>query len=99
MTNRHEVYSDFDADHRARRTDYLDGTFTQSAYGCCGLTVFTNREGTVTTYGYDPLKRLTTTTANGTTTSNALDAAGRVLATVRYGSDDSAITLSSVYLR
>lgn len=90
-----EVSSGFDDSRRPTRTDYMDGTFTLTDYGCCGVQTFTNREGTVTAYGVDVLKRRTTTTSDGITHSNVFDAAGDVLATVRYGTDNSMITTSS----
>jgi len=51
-------------------------------------------DGTVTSYGYDALKRQVTTTQNGITVSNILNANGDVLGTVRYGTDGSAVVNS-----
>jgi RHS repeat-associated protein len=93
-TTEQENYSAFDDFGRAQMTAYLDGSYSLVNYGCCGQQIVTNREGTVITYGYDALKRLITTKIGGITTSNILDAAGNLLATVRYGEDDSAVTTS-----
>jgi YD repeat-containing protein len=49
----------------------------------------------VTTYSYDDLKRLLTTTRNGMTVSNSYDAYGNILSVVRFGTNGSPITLSS----
>jgi RHS repeat-associated protein len=93
-----EVHSGFDSSLRSTRTDYNDGTFALTDYGCCGIQTFTNREGTVTSYGMDALKRRTTTTTSGIVLSNVLDAVGNTLSTVRYGTDNSMITtFSSVF--
>jgi YD repeat-containing protein len=49
-----------------------------------GAAVFrTDRDGTVTLYYYNPLKRLVATTRNGVTESNLLDPDGRVLVKLR----------------
>ena len=53
-----------------------------------------DRDGVTAQYWYDPMKRRTATTRLGITLTNVLDAAGRVLATVRVGSDASPITQS-----
>src|SRR5207245_1096677 len=36
---------------------YLDGSTETTVYGCCGIESVTDREGSVTTYDYDDLKR------------------------------------------
>lgn len=90
-----EVFSGFDASLRPTRVDYMDGTYSLTGYGCCGVQTFTNREGTVTSFGMDALKRRVTTLGNGITQSNLLDAAGNTLASVRFGTDNSVITNSS----
>jgi YD repeat-containing protein len=59
-----ETYS-YDGYNRRTNTVYLDGTSRTAIYGCCGISSDTDREGTVTTYTYDALKRMLTTTRNG----------------------------------
>jgi RHS repeat-associated protein len=78
---------------RLTNTTYMDGTYETSVYDCCHVTSSTDREGTVTSYGYDALKRQVTTTRNGITTSNVYDSAGNITATVRYGTDGTAMTI------
>ena len=92
-----QVNSGFDFSARHTRTDYSDATCSLAYYACCGVQTFTNREGTVTTYGMDDLKRRVTTASGGIIHSNVLDADGRVLATVRYGTDNSMVTASSAF--
>jgi RHS repeat-associated protein len=92
-----ETYSDFDEYDRGRKVSYLDGTFSYTDYACCGAQTVTNRDGIVTTYTRDPLKRViaatVTTGAGSITTSNSFDAAGNVLAITRTGG--STITTGS----
>ncbi len=93
-----EIYSDFDEVFRARRITYLDGTFKQVSYDCCGLEYEIDRDGSRTDYTYDDLKRLQTATRNGVTTLYTYDGAGRLLSTTRRGRDNSSIVLDrSVY--
>ncbi len=73
---------------RPTRIDYLDGTFTKTVYGCCGVERQTDREGIVTEYEYDDLKRVTLTRRAGITTRNVYDAEGRLLDTYRKGIKD-----------
>ncbi|MGO8931763.1 MAG: RHS repeat domain-containing protein [Limisphaerales bacterium] len=72
---------------------HLDGTYESVQYACCGIDTTTDRDGTVTQYSYDALKRQAASTRNGITTTNVLDAAGNTLATIRIGTDSSPITL------
>jgi hypothetical protein len=53
----------------------------------------TNREGTITSYIFDDLKRLQSTTEDGISQINVLDAAGNLLSRVRQGADGSSIAL------
>ena len=76
-------------------TTYLDGTYSLAAYDCCDPEYTMNRDGLVTSYGYDALKRLEITYANGILTSNVYDAAGDPIRTVRYGTDGKSVTLNS----
>jgi len=78
-----EIYSDFDDLFRPRRVTYLDGTFKQVSYDCCGVEYEIDRDGTRTDYTYDDLKRLKTTTRNGITTIYTYDGAGRILSVAR----------------
>ncbi len=81
----------FDEFNRARRVTYLDGSYEETQYACCGVDTFTDRSKTQTQYYYDALKRPTATARNGILTTNLLDAAGRVLKTIRIGTDSSQI--------
>lgn len=92
------TYGDFDEFVRAQSQTNLDGRVIQKQYcaSCgCGPTSVTGPEGSTTSYQYDPLKRLRTTTQDGITTSNVLDAAGNVLATIRVGRDSTQIVIST----
>ena len=84
----------YDSLNRLTATTYLDGTYIQNIYDCCTISSQQGRSGTITSYTYDALKRLLTTTLDGVTTSNVYDPAGNVLSVVRYGTDGSAITIS-----
>jgi RHS repeat-associated protein len=88
-----ETYSNFDAQYRAQRVDYLDATFETMTYGCCGLMSKTDRDGVTTTYAYDDLKRLTSETRLGITTSYTYDVAGHVLTVSRQGTSGSPIAI------
>jgi RHS repeat-associated protein len=92
------VNSDFDDFGRATLTTYLDGTQTQTAYGCCGPETVTDREGNTTVYGYDEFRRLSYETRNNISTFYTYDDADNVVETIRKGTDNSEVTLSgSVY--
>ena len=90
ITDQQRFYYD-DRGHLVH-TVYLNGTTTGQTYDCCNLVTNTAPDGTATSYGYDALKRRVMTTVNGVTMSDILDANGNVLGSVRYGTDDSAIT-------
>jgi hypothetical protein len=64
---------------------HLDGTTETFTYDCCSLIQQTNREGVVTTYTPDALKRPWITTVYGIQTQNIFDASGNVTKTTRYG--------------
>jgi RHS repeat-associated protein len=83
-------------DFRGRLTDtyFIDGTSFHTSYNCCAADSQTDRDGTVTSFTHDALKRLLTTTVNGITSSNVYDPAGNNLAVVRFGTNGSAITLN-----
>ncbi|MFZ2655398.1 MAG: hypothetical protein WAX69_10770, partial [Victivallales bacterium] len=86
-----------DAFGRATRVDYMDGTHTETIYGCCGPESETDREGIVTITAYDALKRVTFTTRVGMTTLYGYDVFGNVTSTTRKGTDGSECTTSSFY--
>jgi len=83
-----EIYSNYDEFNRPGRVTYLDGTYEDTQYACCGIDSTTDRDGVVTSYWYDDLKRRTASTRLGITTTNLLDAAGNVLKTTRIGSNN-----------
>jgi RHS repeat-associated protein len=89
------LYSNFDEFHRWQRADYLDGTFETHTYSCCGIGTAVDRQGVTTTYTYDGLKRLTKSLRDDIAIARTYDAEGRVLTTVRKGTDNSEITLMS----
>jgi len=89
-----EVYSEHDDFGRPEKVTFLDGTFARTDYdSCCGLASTTPRDGVVTEYFYDEMRRIIATKRLGITTSNLLDAAGQTLAVVRKGTNNSLITL------
>lgn len=77
---------------RATRIEYNDGTFITRVYGCCGLESETDREGIITTFAYDDLRQLILQTRAGISTIYTYDADGRILKTIRKGTDNSEIT-------
>lgn len=87
-------YSDFDSFGRARRTTYLGGLYTLTSYQCCGIDSTTDREGAVTSYDYDALKRVKSTTTAGITTLSEYDAAGNLLRTKRQASNGAQMLLN-----
>ncbi len=88
-----QLYGAFDMYSRPQAVTNLDGTWEYSARFCCGDTVTTNREGTVTTKTYDVLNRLLTTKVNGATHSNTYDAAGSVVRVERIGTNGNVIVV------
>jgi RHS repeat-associated protein len=80
-----ETYSDYDELKRSYKVTYLDGTSQGFGYNCCGLKWETNRDGTITQYFQDALKRQIATRQfqTGLTVTNVLDANGKVLVTIR----------------
>ena len=95
-----DTYGNFDTYGRPQQVTHLDGTTETMNYSCCGLDNTIDRDGVFTQYLYDPAKRQIgyARYVNGIahdpiTFTNALDAAGRVLASVRVGSDDSSVIL------
>ena len=94
LTDR-DVYTYLDDRNRSYYVVHLDGTTNQYNYACCGLDSQIDRDGTLTSYTYDSLKRVLTTTVNGIVSSNIYNSDGIILGTVRYGTDGSAITNST----
>lgn len=95
-----ESVNTYYSDGRLQSTrDQLQGAYiTQLTYDCCGVATSTDRDGTVTSYGHDLLKRVNTTTRNGVTISNSFDAVGNVCAITRYPSTGSPVVQSaSIY--
>jgi RHS repeat-associated protein len=62
---------------------YNDGTVSSNGYSCCGLSFNIDREGITTSYDYDGLKRVVSTTRAGVTTSNCFDAVGHTTKVLR----------------
>ena len=88
-----ETYSNYDEFNRPRRVTYLDGTYSDTTYSCCGVDTTTDRDGVVTQYLYDALKRQDAYVRHGIMFRNILDAEGRVLVQKRIGTDTSEIVL------
>jgi RHS repeat-associated protein len=90
-----ETYSQFDMFNRPQRTDYLDGTWSSLSYSCCGIDTATNRDGAVTQYFYDDLKReiASLNLQTGVLASNKFDANNNLLAKLRVGSNQPPIVL------
>jgi RHS repeat-associated protein len=92
-----EIYSQHDGEKRPLRVTFMDGTYTEVTYGCCGVDSFRDRDGTVTTYGYDALKRKTSETKNNVTTLYEYDAANKLVAVRRepFGVPVQRVTLKT----
>jgi RHS repeat-associated protein len=89
-----DVYGNYDGLNRPQQVTHLDGTMEQTQYSCCGVDNTTDRDGVVTQYLYDAMKRQVGSTRSNITKTNVLDAAGRTLRTTRIGSDNSQIVMS-----
>jgi len=81
----------------------LAGRTNTYIYDCCTLETATDRDGVETAYGYDLMKRPTSSTVfrgaqPGVTTSWTLDGAGRVLETQRSVTNSLFITLGQTRL-
>ena len=92
-----ETYTDFDDFDRPQSTWHLDGTHTESVYGCCGLSSFKDRDGTLTAYTYDTMKRQTSSTRFGITISNVFDLAGNVVTSLRIAGGSTTTILRAGY--
>jgi YD repeat-containing protein len=95
ITISQESYSNPDEFGHPQTVTYLNGTSITTLTGCCGNQSTTDEDGTTTTFDYDDLKRLLTSTRSDITISNVYDAADRILSRVRIGTDDSSIVLGS----
>jgi YD repeat-containing protein len=89
-----QIYSDYDEQQRPRRVTYLDGTFTQTTFGCCGVESVTDRHDLTTSYGYDSLRRKISETRNNITTLYTYDGAAKIVMTTRQGTDASQVVLN-----
>ncbi len=96
LTLSSEVYTHDDTG-RVIRTDYPDGTYTTTAYACCGPSQEVNREGTATDIMYDTLKRVINTETDGIATLYTYDANDRVLTSTVKGSQGTERTTSNTY--
>ena len=88
-----EVYTDPDEFGRPTKITHLDGTFTTTQYACCGVDIVTDRDGVVTQYVYDGIKRRTGATRLGITATSVLDPMGRIVVAKRKGTDNSEMVL------
>ena len=73
--------TDEDNKGRPRRIEYLDGTYIERSYGCCGLEYEVDRMGIRTDYSYDAKKRLIAETRLGVTMRYTYSASGKLLRT------------------
>ena len=80
---------------RPLQIGYLDGTSETFVYSCCGLSTHTDREGIVTSYFYDVLKRRTSEVRNGISYEHVYDASDRVIEEARVGTDASRMVLAA----
>jgi RHS repeat-associated protein len=90
-----ETYAYDDDIKQSYTVTSLDGLSRSVQYACCGVDNTTEKDGTLTTYLYDGLRRQTAFMRNGITVTNVLDGAGNTLQTIRIGTDASRITNSS----
>lgn len=88
-----ESYTVTDRDDLGRPEviSYNDGTSETKTYSCCGVASETSREGIVTSYTYDDLKRMETKSEGGLTWIYAYDGSGNIKSITRRGTDNSDI--------
>ncbi|HEX3799312.1 MAG TPA: RHS repeat-associated core domain-containing protein [Verrucomicrobiae bacterium] len=93
-----DTYGNFDGYGRPQQVTHLDGTTEYTYYACCGLDYTVDRDGVVTQYLYDQARRQTgyikELGTDAITYTNVLDAAGRILQSIRIGTDGSPIITS-----
>ncbi|MEX2381981.1 MAG: hypothetical protein WD490_06330, partial [Opitutales bacterium] len=91
LTVEMEVNAEADRDYLGRplRMDFMDGTFWERVYACCGLVYERDRRGQSTDYFYDALDRRIGQTRDGMTLlqlrSYDEEAGALVLESMRYG--------------
>ncbi|GEM_PF-2398768 len=83
-----QVDSDLDDEFRAQRTDYVDGTFTTREYECCGLRKMTDKQGILTEFDRDQLRRVIRSTRSSVTSHTEYDGLGRTTFTYMTPSND-----------
>jgi RHS repeat-associated protein len=90
-------YGAYDNFGRPQQVVHLDGTTNKAYYACCGVDLTIDPDSLVTQYLYDSEKRQIgyekVYNGNPITYSNVLDATGRTLQSIRFGTDNSAITM------
>lgn len=88
---------DRDEQGRPTRINYSDGTYEEKTYTCCGVESERDRDGVVTNFTYDQLKRVISESRNGLTTLFSYDGSGRVLGRSRKGGDDETVQETNTY--
>jgi len=91
-----DTYDYTDNLHRSYTVTHLDGTVESVNYACCGLNAQIDRDGVMTQYFYDAAKRQVATSRLGIMVTNVLDASGKVLETIRIGTNGSPILVSGM---
>ena len=84
----------YDFRGRLTNTVFLNGTRVVQAYDCCGVSSRAETDLGTTTFTYDSLKRVVTSTRGGITLSNVYNAAGDILAVYRFGTNGNSIRLT-----
>jgi RHS repeat-associated protein len=82
-----DTYGNYDTLNRPQQVTHLDGTTEFTYYACCGIDNSIDKDGVVTTYTYDAMKRQVASIRLGIVTTNSLDPMGRVVCTTRIGTD------------
>ena len=85
----------FDKFGKVCLTRYMDGTTITRSNVYCGVKWEKNREGVVTYYDYDAMRRLVKTTVNGVCTSNLLNADGNILMQIKFPTNNYASRITS----
>jgi RHS repeat-associated protein len=92
------MYSNHDPQMRPQKVEYLDGSTDWTLYDCCGASSSTNRDGVITSYEYDNLRRQVASTTGGVRTQYVLDPMGRTTNVVIIGTNGtSRIAKRTVY--
>ena len=90
-----ETYDIYDEFERPQKTTYLDGTYEERYYNCCGLDHQVDREGVLTEFFYDALKRQTSSRRNSLTMGKDYDGAGNAIVAWRQPDGGARTTLFS----